>query len=62
MLRRLERRIRPHIPVQSDFRYPAPGPVNFVLGHLFAAEGPIVRRVDIPFGVSILALAQKPSA
>jgi len=62
MLRRLERRIRPHIPVQSDFRYPAPGPVNFVLGHLFAAEGPIVRRVDIPFGVSILALAQRPSA
>jgi len=61
MLRRLERRFRPQLPVQSDFRYPAPGPVNFVLGHLFAAEGPIVRRIDIPFGVSIFALAQKPA-
>jgi SAM-dependent methyltransferase len=62
MLRRLERRFRPRLPVESDFRYPAPGPVNFVLGHLFGAEGPILRRVDIPFGVSILALAQKPSS
>ena len=61
MLRRLERRFRPQLPIQSDFRYPAPGPVNFVLGHLFGAEGPIVRRLDIPFGVSILALAQKPA-
>ena len=62
MLRRLERRFRRQIPVQSDFRYPAPGPVNFLLGHLFGAEAPIVRRVNIPFGVSILALARKPAA
>ena len=61
-LRRLEHRLRPRIPHQSDFRYPAPRPVNFLLGHVFAAEGPILRRTDIPFGVSILALARKGPA
>jgi SAM-dependent methyltransferase len=58
-LRRLEHRIRPHTPHQSDFRYPAPTPLNIVLGHVFAAEGPILQRIDIPLGVSIVALAQK---
>ena len=62
MLRRLEHRLRPRIKAQSDFRYPAPGPLNFLLGWIFGAEAPIVRRVDIPVGVSILALAQKASA
>ncbi len=61
MLRWLERRVRPRIPHQSDFRYPAPRPVNFVLGHVFGAEGRILRRADMPFGVSIVALAQKDS-
>ncbi len=60
MLRRLEHRLRPRTTAQSDFRYPAPRPVNFVLGWIFGVEAPIVRRVDIPFGVSILAVAQKP--
>ena len=62
MLRRLEHRVRPRIPHQSDFRYPAPRPVNFVLGHVFGAEGRILRRVDIPFGVSIVALAQREAS
>jgi SAM-dependent methyltransferase len=61
MLRRLEHRLRPRIEAQSDFRYPAPGPLNFLLGWIFAAEAPIVRRFNIPVGVSILALAQKPA-
>jgi SAM-dependent methyltransferase len=60
MLRRLEHRVRPRMASESDFRYPAPGPVNAVLGWIFGAEAPIVRRVNIPVGVSILALAQKP--
>lgn len=60
MLRRLEHRLRPRLENQSDFRYPAPGPLNFLLGWIFAAEAPIVRHVDMPFGVSILALARKP--
>jgi len=58
MLRRLEHRLRPRITAQSDFRYPAPRPLNYVLGWIFGAEAPIVRRIDIPFGVSILALAE----
>ncbi len=60
LLRRLERRVRPDVPQESDFRYPAPSPLNFVLGHVFAAEGPVLQRLDIPFGVSIVALARKP--
>ena len=62
MLRRLEHRLRPRTTNQSDFRYPAPRPVNFLLGWIFGAEAPIVRRANLPFGVSILALAQKPVA
>ena len=62
MLRRLEHRVRPRIPHQSDFRYPAPRPVNFVLGHIFGAEGRVLRRADIPFGVSIVALAQREAS
>ncbi len=61
-LRRLEHRLRPRTPQQSDFRYPAPRPVNFVLATIFGAEAPIVRRVNLPVGVSILALASKSAA
>lgn len=62
LLRRFEHRLRPRITPKSDFRYPAPRPLNFLLAVIFGAEAPIVRRVDIPLGVSILALAQKPAA
>ena len=62
LARRLEHRLRPRIQPQSDFRYPAPGPVNFLLAAVFGAEGPILRRMNIPLGVSILALAQRKSA
>jgi SAM-dependent methyltransferase len=62
LLRRLEHRLRPRIAAQSDFRYPAPPPVNLALGALFGAERVILKRADLPFGVSILALARKPGA
>ena len=62
LLRRLEHRLRPRISAQSDFRYPAPGPLNYALGWVFGAEGAVLKRADIPFGVSILALARKPAA
>jgi hypothetical protein len=48
--------------VQSDFTFPAPRPLNFLLGHVFGAERFMVNRFDIPFGVSIMALARKPLA
>jgi SAM-dependent methyltransferase len=59
LLRRLQHRVRPQTTVQSDFRYPAPGPLNFVLAGIFGAEAHVVKRFDIPIGVSIVALAQK---
>lgn len=62
LIRQLEHRLRPRIPAESDFRYPAPGPVNVALAGVFAAEGRILKHADIPFGVSILALARKPAA
>ena len=61
MLRRLEHRVRPRLAAQSDFRYPAPGPVNVALSAVFGAEGAIIKRIDIPFGVSLLALGRKPA-
>ena len=48
--------------LKSDFSFPAPRPLNSLLGHVFGAERFVVRQFDIPFGVSIVALAQKPIA
>lgn len=62
LLRRLEHRVWPRTTHKSDFRYPAPRPLNFLLAVIFGAEGPIVRRFNIPIGVSILALARRPLA
>jgi len=59
LVRRLKHRLRPPATVRSDFRYPAPRPLNFLLALVFGAEAAIVRRVDIPVGVSILALGRK---
>jgi 2-polyprenyl-3-methyl-5-hydroxy-6-metoxy-1,4-benzoquinol methylase len=38
-----------------------PRPANFVLDQVFGAERWLLRRASLPFGVSILALAQKPA-
>ena len=46
--------------VESDFSFPAPRPLNSLLGTVFGSERFILNRVNIPFGVSIMALAQKP--
>jgi SAM-dependent methyltransferase len=57
---RLLRPYRPGSPnLKSDFTMTRPGPANKLLGRLFGLEAPIVRRLNLPFGVSILALAQK---
>lgn len=37
-----------------------PAPLNAVLRGLFAAEKALLRTVDLPFGVSILLIAQRP--
>lgn len=46
---------------ESDFSFPAPGPLNAMLGSIFGSESAIVARADIPFGVSILCLAERPA-
>jgi SAM-dependent methyltransferase len=55
---RLLERIAP-ISFGNQERMP-PSPVNRILGWLFAFEGPIVRRMRLPFGVSYAALLQRP--
>jgi SAM-dependent methyltransferase len=55
---RLLERIAP-ISFGNQERMP-PGPVNRVLGWLFAIEGPIIRRMPLPFGVSYAAVLRRP--
>ena len=58
---RLVRRLLPKPPeVKSDFTFPAPRFANGFLAAAFGAERFAVRRFDIPFGVSIAAVARKP--
>jgi SAM-dependent methyltransferase len=56
---RLLRRDHPDRPLRSDFEMTKPGPANELLARVFASEAPIVARRDLPFGVSILGLAQR---
>lgn len=44
----------------SDFAFPAPRPLNALLSAVFGSERYILSRFNIPFGVSIMALAQRP--
>lgn len=48
--------------LESDFGFPAPRPVNSLLGQVFGSERFFLKRFDIPFGVSIMALSRKPLA
>jgi SAM-dependent methyltransferase len=60
---RVMRPYRPGSPkLKSDFTMTKPGPINGLLGRLFALEAPLVKRADLPFGVSILGLAYKGRA
>jgi SAM-dependent methyltransferase len=57
---RLARKLRGGPPQpKSDFTLTKPGTANNILGRLFAVEAPVLKRVNLPFGVSILALAVK---
>ena len=59
---RLIRHVLPSPPgLKSDFAFPAPRPLNGLLSAIFGAERFMLGRFDIPFGVSIMALARKPS-
>jgi SAM-dependent methyltransferase len=45
--------------LRSDFALTRPGRLNDLLGRVFALEASLLERIDLPFGVSILALAVK---
>jgi SAM-dependent methyltransferase len=47
---------------ESDFTFPTPGPMNRLLATVFGLESAVVARTDLPFGVSILCLAEKEPA
>lgn len=58
---RLARRLRPaDAEPHSDFEMNRPGPFNSLLAGAFSSEARLVRRMDLPFGVSILCLARRP--
>ncbi len=46
---------------RSDFKT-TPGLVNLSLARLFGAERFLLRRLNLPFGVSLLAAARRPAA
>jgi SAM-dependent methyltransferase len=57
-VRLMQRRIGWPVPgVELDV---PPAPVNAVLSALMSLEAGIVRRIDMPFGSSVLCLARKP--
>lgn len=60
---RLARRLAParaRDEQRSDFELTKPGRVNDALAGIFAMEARLIERVNLPFGVSMLALATKP--
>jgi SAM-dependent methyltransferase len=48
--------------LKSDFTLTRPGRLNEVLARVFASEAALVERWNLPFGVSIVALARKETA
>jgi SAM-dependent methyltransferase len=44
----------------SDLSFPLPSPLAGMLGGVFAAEGRWLQRHDLPLGVSLLCVAQRP--
>ena len=60
---RLGRRLAPFKArgeARSDFEMTKPGRLNDLLARIFAMEAPLIERMNLPIGVSFLALARKP--
>jgi SAM-dependent methyltransferase len=60
--KRLGERIRPPKNAWASDLQPLPEPVNTVFARVLAAEAPLVRRFDLPYGLSLMALGRKPLA
>jgi hypothetical protein len=52
---------RPGESPSSDFAVSFPAPVEWLASAITAAELALERRVDLPFGVSLLAIARRPA-
>jgi len=59
MQRRMNASRPPHDPPQATMPM-VPAPVNAALTGLLAAENALARRLDFPFGVTIVCVARKP--
>jgi SAM-dependent methyltransferase len=58
---RLLHRLVPGAPAGSDVSVPA-GPANRLLLAVFAAERAALRRMNLPFGISLLAVCHRPAS
>jgi hypothetical protein len=59
LVQRLTTRLRRHPPETGIIR--VPGPLNRLLTGLMDLENALIRRVNLPIGVSLVAVARKPS-
>lgn len=62
LLTRLQRTLGREVVPHSDFRATAPGWLNPLLLRIFTAEARVLKRSDLPFGLSLFCLARKPEA
>jgi SAM-dependent methyltransferase len=59
LAKRLLERIWPPAPGTSDLSV-EPGPLNGLFRQILSAEAPLAARLRLPFGLSVIALGQKP--
>jgi ubiquinone/menaquinone biosynthesis C-methylase UbiE len=59
--KRLSERLRPPADPQASDLRPLPAAVNEVLRRVLCAEAPLVRRRDLPYGLSVMALGRRPT-
>jgi SAM-dependent methyltransferase len=48
--------------LSSDFSMTKPGPLNDLLAATFSAEAAVLGMIDLPIGVSFLAIAERPTS
>lgn len=58
--KRLGERLRPPRNTWASDLQPLPQPLNALFRRVLSAEAPLVRRFDLPYGLSLMALARKP--
>jgi hypothetical protein len=59
LIKRLSDRLRLSHPERSDLTLPL-GPFNTIFTAILSWEAPLVTRSGLPYGLSVIALAEKP--